>query len=67
MTCPFRDEATERCLIYEVRPTICQAFICNQSQEAIARNKIRFHSTKQPIAMRYEFFKNKEDVEWLNQ
>lgn len=27
--CPFRNEAEKKCNIYEVRPWICQRFICN--------------------------------------
>ncbi len=65
MTCPFRDETNKKCLIYEVRPGICRTFTCNQSHDVMVRNKIRFHSTNIPVAMRYEFFKSKEDVDWL--
>lgn len=66
MTCPFRDETNKKCLIYEVRPDICRAFNCNQSHDVILSNKMRFHQTKQPTAMRYEFFNSREDIDWLN-
>lgn len=65
MTCPFRDEANKKCLIYEVRPCICQLFICNQTHDVMLKNKIRCHNTMQPTAMRHEFFGSKEDIEWL--
>lgn len=65
LTCPFRDETNKRCLIYEVRPDICKTFICNQSHDVMLKNKIRIHSTREPVALRYEFFNSKEDVDWL--
>lgn len=34
MTCPFLDgnKKTEKCKIYEVRPLICKAFVCNHKK-----------------------------------
>lgn len=67
MTCPFRDEAHKRCLIYPVRPEICRKFICNQTEDVMLRNKENAHKKNHVIFMRYEFFKNAEDVAWFSQ
>ena len=53
MTCPFRDEANRKCLIYEIRPAICREFVCNHTQI----NRVVF--------MRAEFFGNREDVDFF--
>lgn len=65
LTCPFRDETNKKCLIYEVRPDICKTFICNQTTDVMLKNRTRIHNTREYVAMRYEFFGNKEDVDWL--
>ena len=65
MTCPFRDTANKKCLIYEIRPDICRAFMCNHAHEDIMKAKINLHTIKQPVFMRHEFFGSKEDIEWL--
>ena len=63
MTCPFRDEAGRRCLIYEVRPEICRAFTCNQSMDEIRRQKRLFHASRRVVFMRAEFFDNTTDCD----
>lgn len=30
MTCPFRSEIEQKCLIYEIRPEICRDFKCDK-------------------------------------
>lgn len=65
MTCPFRDEANKKCLVYEVRPDICRSFMCNHTQQDIMRAKINFHALRLPCLMRHEFFGSKEDIDWL--
>lgn len=62
MTCPFRDEANKKCLIYEIRPAICREFMCNHTQEDIKKSKLDFHKTNRVVFMRAEFFNNKEDI-----
>lgn len=62
MTCPFRDEATRKCLIYSVRPAICKQFVCNHTKEDIINAKIAFHKVNRVVFMRNEFYGNKEDV-----
>lgn len=63
LSCPFRDEAGRRCLIYAVRPDICRAFLCNQSPEDIRRQKRLFHESRGLVFMRGEFFGNTADVD----
>ena len=62
MTCPFRDEANRKCLIYEIRPAICQQFMCNHTHEDIMKAKLDFHQINKPVFMRSVFFGNKEDI-----
>lgn len=62
MTCPFRDEANRKCLVYEVRPAICRQFMCNHTHEDIMKAKFNFHEINQVVFMRHEFFGNKEDI-----
>lgn len=61
MTCPFRDQAQKRCLIYEVRPEICRQFMCNHKLSDIKKAKINFHVKHRVILMRNEFFGSNED------
>lgn len=56
LTCPFRDDAHAKCLIYEVRPQICRSFMCNQSQQEIESHKADFYEFLNPVAMRETFF-----------
>lgn len=63
MTCPFRDEANKKCLIYEIRPEICRQFMCNHTKEDVMARKLDFHKKFNPVFMRNEFYGNKEDVE----
>lgn len=38
MTCPFmsKDKGKDKCLIYEVRPTICRVYTCHKFKDRIA-------------------------------
>ncbi len=56
LTCPFRDNANKKCLIYEVRPDICRCFICSKSTPDIERDKALFYSSKTAQSMRNIFF-----------
>lgn len=67
MTCPFRDEANKKCLIYEIRPEICRQFMCNHNKEDIKRWKINFHKKFNIVFMRKEFFDSKEEDDVLKQ
>lgn len=66
MTCPFRDEANRKCLIYDVRPQICKQFVCNHTIEDIQKSKLDLHRINRVVFMRNEFFGNPEDVNWFS-
>lgn len=40
LVCPFRNEDTCRCNIYEVRPKVCRLFICNLKESEILKYSI---------------------------
>ena len=65
LTCPFRDEANKKCIIYSVRPAICRQFMCNHSQEDIMKAKFDFHAINRVVIMRHEFFDSNEDVNFI--
>lgn len=67
MTCPFRDEANRKCLIYEIRPAICRQFMCNYKQEDLMRAKQAFHNINRVVFMRSEFFGNMEDEKFFSE
>lgn len=65
MTCPFRDEANRKCLIYEVRPQICREFLCNQSKKDIIKKRDSIQQANKITLMRHEFFGSTEDSDWF--
>lgn len=65
MTCPFRDNANRKCLIYEIRPAICRAFMCNHTHDDIMKAKLDIHKINRAVFMRAEFFNNKEDINFF--
>ena len=65
MTCPFRDTINRKCLIYDVRPTICSQFMCNHELEDIMKAKFNLHEINQVVFMRHEFYGNDEDVAFI--
>ena len=67
MTCPFRDDANKKCLVYEVRPAICKQFMCNHTAEDIAKAKINFHKINRIVFMRSEFYGNAEDTKFFGE
>lgn len=62
LTCPFRDDANKKCLIYSIRPAICRQFMCNHTHEDIMKAKFDFHKINRVVFMRSEFFGNNEDI-----
>ena len=64
-TCPFRDDANKKCLVYEVRPAICRQFMCNHTQEDIMKAKFDFHRINRVVVMRSEFFGSEEDLQFF--
>ena len=65
MTCPFRDNANRKCLIYEIRPAICREFMCNHTHDDIMKAKLDIHKINRAVFMRAEFFNNKEDINFF--
>ena len=64
-TCPFRDEAKRRCLIYPTRPEICKGFMCNIPPRVLAERKRLFHLNREMTDLRLVFFGNDECQEVL--
>lgn len=44
MSCPFRSESKKSCLIYPVRPAICQDYLCSKPAKGVAP---RFQGVRQ--------------------
>lgn len=65
MTCPFRDETAQKCLIYKIRPAICRQFMCSHRHEDIAKARFDFQKVNRVVFMRAEFFGNKEDINFF--
>ena len=61
LTCPFRDNANKRCVIYPVRPEICRDFKCDHPKKQIELDKAKYHSLYLPHSMRLTFFGGKKD------
>lgn len=62
MMCPFRNEDKKSCDIYEVRPSICRAFLCRHSSADIRKNKILdFSKDYKVVFVRKEFFNSEAD------
>ncbi len=60
-TCPFRSDEQQKCLIYEQRPSICRAFMCNHTMQQIQNNKaIHYLACTRVVDMRLEYFNNTE-------
>lgn len=55
MTCPFRNNDSEICTIYPVRPEICKQFICDSPQRAKHNRKL-LSQTREIVLVREEFF-----------
>lgn len=60
LTCPFRSEKEQKCLIYSVRPQICRSFRCDYPRRKIYINKNHFHGKYDVVDMRKEFFGNEK-------
>lgn len=65
MTCPFRDDANKKCLIYEIRPAICRSFVCNHTHEDMLKQRDNLHEINRIVFMRAEFFNNREDADFV--
>lgn len=55
-TCPFRDNGSMKCVIYEVRPAICKDFRCDKSKKNILPNKALYDRHMRTVKMTDIFF-----------
>lgn len=65
LTCPFRSEIEKKCLIYSVRPAICQDFQCDKPEKKILADKSLYHGKYDAVDMRAVFFGQKPALEDL--
>lgn len=65
MTCPFRDEKNKLCTIYEVRPTICKAFLCSYREVDIAKSGYLLKNIYHNVFVRKLFFNSNEDKAFI--
>lgn len=67
LTCPFRDNENNKCVIYDVRPSICRTFICNKSREDILKNR-EYHANRcKTYSMQYEFFNDSSSINYMEE
>lgn len=65
-TCPFRNEASRKCDVYEVRPLICRSFICSKTIEKAGRDRNQISLGREERSMRFEIFGNDENLSLLS-
>lgn len=61
-TCPFRDETNKICKIYEVRPYICQSYICSKTPLDAIKDRELINGTKKLRSMRNLFFNDSSNA-----
>lgn len=62
LTCPFRSEKEQKCLIYSIRPEICRSFRCDYPRKKIRMKKDTLHKRYQVVEMRKEFFGSEKKI-----
>lgn len=64
LTCPFRNQITGKCDVYEVRPHICRLYICSKQtrQATIERNRWTFSKGVSTRSLRYEIFGDRTTI-----
>jgi Fe-S-cluster containining protein len=57
LTCPFRSGSV--CMIYDVRPNICKAFLCSHKtpEESFTTSLVKTHKDTKTVNFREEFCK----------
>lgn len=65
LTCPFRNQHTQKCEAYPVRPLICRSFTCAKPLDVAKHDRDEIHKTRQVMSLRYEVFGNTETVALL--
>lgn len=56
MMCPFRDEITKKCTIYEARPQICRVYKCNKTRNEVAIEMMQYYGKLHRVNMRETFY-----------
>ena len=64
-TCPFRNDKTQKCDVYEVRPLICRSFICTKSLKKALEDRNQISKGREERSMRFEIFRNDENLDLL--
>lgn len=59
LTCPFRNDAKQRCDIYPVRPFICRDFQCDKQQAGLFANISKYDEDTRGVNVRETFFPRK--------
>lgn len=62
MVCPFLNLETRKCVIYAVRPKICQKFFCSMSKKEVAALQEEREDAGVIVSMRAQFFDDKDDI-----
>lgn len=63
LTCPFRDNANGKCVIYAVRPMICREFKCDYPAKQIELNRDKLIGKYNVVSMRNVFFEEENQDE----
>lgn len=64
--CPFRNDITRKCDIYEVRPYICQAFKCDTQPEEAEFRRDEINKVRKVRSMKELFFKDDSTVQMMS-
>ena len=62
LTCPFRNQQTQRCDVYPARPLICKAFICSKELMKAHEDRDLITASRKVHSLRWEIFGNPECV-----
>lgn len=65
LTCPFRNQQTQRCDAYPARPLICKAFICSKELMKAREDRDLISASRKVYSLRWEIFGNPECVELI--
>lgn len=65
LNCPFRNDITRTCEIYEARPLICQRFKCDISPEEAFEKRDFINNKKKPRSMAELFFKDDSKIKFM--
>ena len=65
LTCPFRNEETKKCDVYEVRPLICRSFICSKMLKQAEVDRDLIAQKRDTKSIRYEIFGSDDNLDLL--